>query len=82
MSENTAIIKTGDDLRQWRTLNGLTQDVLALAFETTRQTIARLEFRGDQPIAREWMYALSFLKRFPEEIGNNATQKIWGKKPV
>jgi transcriptional regulator with XRE-family HTH domain len=82
MSDNLqTVIKSGKQLREWRLASGLSQDTLAQAFECTRQTIARLEASGDTYIPREWMYALTFLKRFPQEFGLGDEQRMRSPKP-
>jgi transcriptional regulator with XRE-family HTH domain len=80
---SSAVIKitTGSELKEWRIAAGLSQKALSQALECTRQTIARLEADGDGCIPREWMYAFTFLKLFPEEFGVGDEQKMQIAKP-
>ena len=63
------IVTTGNEMKAWRLSCDLSQDNLAEEFLCTRQTIARLEQRGDGALPREWQYAMTLLRNYPELFG-------------
>lgn len=63
------IVRTGNEMRDWRLSLSVSQDKVAEEFWCTRQTIARLEQRADVQLPREWQYAITLLKIHPELMG-------------
>jgi DNA-binding XRE family transcriptional regulator len=72
-------ISTGLELKDWRIAAGFTQKDLAQLFECTRQTIVRMETSEFLP--REWKYAFTFLRRYPEEFATPSPNFIGSSRP-